>query len=250
MTVGYDRNDWFDFGLKIPVKITLGENFSSLLITGKSGSGKSCSLKLYMRALLERDESYIFLSDYKAGREYLSMRGCPYYAYGDEAIEAIRKFYCFFTKIRSEMIELDKHVTLIIEEYFGLLAYLEARSKKEKTEIQNMVAEMLAVSRGLNIGIWVCVQRADASHFVSGSRDQFQGVLTFGRCSAEHFRMLGFAGELDTNPTGSFSAGQGLFLCDGQDEVRSIIVPKITSIDQLNKELRTLMDMQGNFLSL
>ncbi|RAZ00903.1 hypothetical protein DK853_54495, partial [Klebsiella oxytoca] len=67
-----------------------------------------------------------------------------------------------------------KHYTLFIEEWFGLLTYAETKSKSLKVELMSKVGEILAVGRGLNIGLLLCVQRADAALFSSGSREQFQ----------------------------------------------------------------------------
>ena len=112
------------------------------------------------------------------------------------------------------------------------------------------VGELLAVSRGLNIGIILCLQRADASNFSSGSREQFQCVISFGRCSAEQFRMLGFSGELDENPTAHYQSGQALVLIDGQESIYEVVVPLIKNPDILCKGIRNYLDKQPDLISL
>ena len=119
-----------------------------------------------------------------------------------------------------------------------------------KAELQAKIGEILAVSRGLNIGVFICVQRADAHLFDSGSREQFQCVLSFGRCSAEQFRMLGFSGELEENPTSGYKPGQALALIDGQDCVQEIVVPRISNPDVLNQEIRKRLDCQPRLAAL
>ena len=238
MILGYRMSDYQEYSLKVPVSITLAKQTSSILIAGKSGSGKSLSARWYLWQMLSSGESAVYISDYKAGEEYEMFEGLPAYASGSDAVQMILDFYDFFTEVRSRRIRLKKHYTLFIEEYFGLLTYAETQSKKLKTEIMSKIGELLAVSRGSNFGIILCIQRADASNFSSGSREQFQAVLSFGRCSAEQFRMLGFSGELEGNPTGSYKAGQALALVDGQESVQEIIVPLIVNPDIMCRDLR------------
>lgn len=250
MILGYKKGDYRQYGLKIPVDIILPKKESHILIAGKSGSGKSASARWYLYNMLDAGESLVFISDYKGGEEYQQFEGTSAYGSGEAAIHMIEEFYDFFTEVRRKRIRLEQHYTLFIEEWFGLLTYAETRDKKLKAEIMAKVSEMLAVARGLNLGIMLCVQRADASNFSSGSREQFQCVLSFGRCSAEQFRMLGFSGEMDENPTGSYKAGQALALIDGQDNIQEIIVPLIKNPDILCQRIRWYLARQPDILSL
>ena len=162
----------------------------------------------------------------------------------------IQDFYDFFVYVRENKLKLERHYTLFIEEWFGLLTYAETQSKKLKAELQAKIGELLAVSRGLNMGVFICVQRADAHLFDSGSREQFQCVLSFGRCSAEQFRMLGFSGELEENPTSGYKPGQALVLIDGQESVQEIIVPQISNPAVLEREIRNQLDRQPGLAAL
>lgn len=250
MILGYLLYDFQVFHLKIPLNITLPKKTSSLLLGGKSGSGKSQSNKWYIGQLLSSKESLVYISDYKGGEEYEAFEGSHSYASGSAAIQMIQDFYDFFTIVRDNRIRLQQHYTLFIEEWFGVLTYAETQSKKLKTELLSKVGEILAVSRGLNMGIFLTVQRADAHLFDSGSREQFQCVLSFGRTSPEQFRMLGFSGELETNPTQNYKPGQALALIDGQDGVQEIIVPWIKNSDSLSKGIRCYLDKQPEIPSL
>ncbi len=251
MLLGYHRNDFKQYGgLKVPLSITLSKKTSSVLIAGKSGSGKSTAGLWYSWQMLSSNESRVYLADYKGGFEYEAFEGLPSYASGDDAIKIIRDFYDFFTAVRDNRYRLKHHHTLFIEEYFGLLSYAEARDKKLKNELMSKVGEMLAVSRGLDIGIFLCVQRADSSNFSAGAREQFQCVLSFGRCSAEQFRMLGFSSELEENPTGSYKAGGALALIDGQEGVQEILVPRIKNVDDMYRGIRYYLDRQPDIPSL
>ncbi len=244
MTLGYYLADYRQSGIRIPLSITLPKKTSNILIAGKSGSGKSHSARWYLWQMLSSGESLCYISDYKGGEEYEAFEGSPSYASGEDAVKMIDDFYNFFTEVRSRRIRLQRHYTLFIEEWFGLLTYAETQSKKLKSELMGKVGELLAVSRGLNLGVFLCVQRADSSNFSAGSREQFQSVVSFGRCSAEQFRMLGFSGEMEENPTQNYKPGQALALIDGQDGVHEIIVPRIQNPDTICHIVRLSLDRQ------
>ena len=178
MIFGYDLEDWKQFQIKNQVEIVLPKKTSNILIAGKSGSGKSLSARWYLWQLLHNRESLVYIADYKAGEEYEACEGSPSYAYGEQVFDMVDGFYQFFTEVRNNKIRLKMHYTLFIEEWFGLLTYAENQSKKLKTELMAKIGEILAVGRGLNIGVIVALQRADASLFNSGTREQFQCVLS------------------------------------------------------------------------
>lgn len=250
MKLGYYLEDYKKHGLKIPLSITLAKKISNILIAGKSGSGKSLSVRWYIWNMLHTGESIVYIADYKGGEEYEAFEGIPSYASGEDAIKMIEEFYELFTLIRNNRIRLKQHYTLVIEEWFGLLIYAETQSKKLKADLMAKIGELLAVSRGLNMGVMICVQRADASLFSTGSREQFQCVCSFGRTSAEQFRMLGYSGELEENPTQNYKAGQALVLIDGQDGVQEIIVPLIKNPDALCAGIRSKLLEQSDISSM
>ena len=250
MKLGYLMEEYQNAGIKVPLNIQLEKKTSSVLIAGKSGSGKSLSARWYIGNLLTTGESAVYIADYKGGEEYESFEGSSSYASGSDAVTMIQDFYDFFVFVRQNKVKLETHYTLFVEEWFGLLTYAETQSKKLKADLQAKIGELLAVSRGLNMGVFICVQRADAHLFDSGSREQFQCVLSFGRCSAEQFRMLGFSGELEENPTSGYKPGQALVLIDGQESVQEIIVPQISNPAVLEREIRDQLDRQPGLAAL
>ena len=143
----------------------------------------------------------MYLADFKAGKEYAPLKGCSAYSCADSAVSMIYNYYELYSEIRHHQNPEIGHVTLVIEEWFGLLSYIESIDKKQKNDLMAKVGEILALGRGIGngIGIFLLVQRADSSNFSAGSREQFQNLLCFGRLSREQRLML-FAGE-DLNNT-------------------------------------------------
>ncbi len=250
MVTGYLREEYSLHGIRVPITITLSRKISSILIAGKSGSGKSLAARWYLWNMLHTGESLCYIADYKGGEEYEAFEGSPSYASGEDALKMVNDFYDFFKTVRSSRIQLRKHYTLFIEEWFGLLTYAETKSKSLKAELMSKVGEMLAVSRGLDIGLLICVQRADVALFSNGAREQFQCVISFGRCSAEQFRMLGFSSEIEENPTGTYKPGEALVLIDSQESVQEMIVPLIKNPETLCRRIRSYLDCQLNICSL
>lgn len=70
MLLGYYLYDYRKYHLKVGFKIVLAKTISSILIAGKSGSGKSLSLRWYIWNILHTRESVVYIADYKGGEEY------------------------------------------------------------------------------------------------------------------------------------------------------------------------------------
>lgn len=61
MILGYRMSDYQEYSLKVPVSITLAKQTSSILIAGKSGSGKSLSARWYLWQMLSSGESAVYI---------------------------------------------------------------------------------------------------------------------------------------------------------------------------------------------
>lgn len=92
------------------------------------------------------------------------------------------------------------------------------------------------------------VQRADSSNFSAGSREQFQNIVSFGRCSKEQKQML--FPDYETEKMRNFSVGQGIALVDGQGEAEEIIVPWIPEQDRLLERIKEKLKEQPKLSQL
>ena len=75
MKLGYLMEEYQNAGIKVPLNIQLEKKTSSVLIAGKSGSGKSLSARWYIGNLLTTGESAVYIADYKGGEEYEAFEG-------------------------------------------------------------------------------------------------------------------------------------------------------------------------------
>lgn len=249
MNLGYCLPDFEQYGIKRPILTDL-VRCPHTLISGKSGSGKSQTFLWYAYQMLMEKESWLYFSDFKGGKEYGQLRGNHAYAYADQAVQMIYDYYEVYTKFRKEADPACPHLTLAVEEWSGLLNYIESKDKKQKADLMGKVGEMLALGRGIGngIGIALMVQRADSSNFSAGSREQFQNIVSFGRCSKEQKQML--FPDYETEKMRNFSAGQGIALVDGQGEAEEIIVPWIPEQDRLLERIREKLKEQPKLSQL
>ena len=249
MILGYDLSLWQEYHIKVPIESNIHKNPHSLIV-GKSGSGKSQSFLWYTYHLLKEKESMMYICDFKSGKEYQALKGCDSYAYADSAIDMIQDYYNLYTYLRKTGDTSIPHITLAIEEWFGLLGYIEGKDKKLKTELMQKVGEILALGRGIGngIGVIVLVQRADSSNFSAGSREQFQNICSFGRISKEQKNML-FAGE-ELEEMKNYSSGQGLVLIDGQGGMEEIIVPWVPEQEKMLNVILQHMQKQPSLKEL
>lgn len=251
MILGYDLTEWELYRQRIPVETEI-QKLPHLLLTGKSGSGKSQSFLWYAYHVLKDNETLLFLADFKQGQEYKGLIGSPSYASADDAVSMILDYYKLYTLMRKSPHLSVPHITLVIEEWFGLLGYIESQDKKSKNDLMSKVGEILALGRGIGngIGIFLMVQRADSSNFSSGSREQFQNIVSYGRLSKEQKTMLFTDSEIFNDGIRNYKPGQGVALIDGQGDAVEIIVPWVPEQDRLLQKIREYMDNQPSIQEL
>lgn len=168
------------------------EQAFSLLVAGKSGSGKTTFLKSLLPAIAARAESEgkrtrWLLVDYKS--EFPEHAGQDYYFGPDKAEEGIAEAYRLFEEVRSHPEEhRDETLTIVFDEY---AAMLDALPKKDADECRKQLASILRLNRSLGVKVILGMQDPSAQIFGStGPRDQFNGTLVLGTQSPEATRML------------------------------------------------------------
>lgn len=238
MVWAYDRDTAYDVQMKLPVESSI-DSHPHALLTGSSGSGKSVALLFLLGKRLQADpDTCIYVCDFKnsADFRFLAKSSYPYYFAGDDSFRGITKFYERFNAARQSG-ETGRRFLLVFDEYPAFISRLQMQDKQEKTkkagEVLNMVSEILMLGRGIGFGVWIVTQRADASLFSGGSRDNFMVLLALGRLSREQKGML-FSGE--ELPDRVYQPGEGVILLDGR-EVKEVKIPWITDMLGWKKQI-------------
>ena len=224
--------------VKIPLRLDI-KSHCHMLVTGSSGVGKS-ALLLYLAGVLLKShpDIVVYFCDFKNSEDFAFLSGRHYYS-GDECQNGIREYYQAFTEARQSR-DNSKRYVLIFDEYPAFINYLQGKDKLDKTknanEVLSAVAEMLMLGRGIGFGVWIVTQRADASLFANGARDNFMVVIALGRLSKEQKNMI-FPGE--EIPDIVFNRGEGLCLADGYP----LVPVKFPVIDDVDGWKRHIMDI-------
>lgn len=238
MVWAYDRATAYDFQMKLPVESEVDSHCHSL-ITGSSGSGKSVALLFLLGKRLQADpDTCVYVCDFKNSSDFrfLAKSNYPYCFAGDDCFRGVKNFYERFNAARQSG-ETGRRFLLVFDEYPAFISRLQMQDKQEKTkkagEVLNMISEILMLGRGIGFGVWIVTQRADASLFSGGSRDNFMVLLALGRLSREQKGML-FSGE--ELPDRVYQPGEGVILLDGR-EVEEVKIPWITDVPGWKRQI-------------
>ncbi|SHN61305.1 hypothetical protein SAMN02745247_02343 [Butyrivibrio hungatei DSM 14810] len=243
MIYGYLYDLWYSAKMKVPIKHNLSSH-CHVLLTGSSGSGKSYALLYILGRLMQTCPNItVYFCDFKNSDDFSFLDGYKHYYSGDECYNGIIAYYKSFTSARKN--RSKRRALLIFDEYPAFISYLSGLDKTNKTkrasECQNAVAEILMLGRGINHGIWLVTQRADASLFQGssgGSRDNFMIVIGLGRMSREQKGML-FSGE-DLPNDRIYKPGEGIIYADGS-AIQEIKIPIINNLDSWKHHIISIM---------
>lgn len=180
-----------------PLNLDIGSHCHAL-VTGASGSGKSYALLFLLGSLLQSNpETTVYFCDFKNSEDFAFLEGYAHFYSGDSCYQGVMKYYDSFCRARIAGKNRERHL-LIFDEYPAFINYLTTKDKQEKTkkagDVLGVIAEVLMLGRGIRYGVWIVTQRADATLFANGARDNFMILLGLGRMSREQKGMI-FSGE-------------------------------------------------------
>ena len=224
----------------LPIRLDVDSHCNGLLV-GSSGSGKSYALAYLLGCLLQdTPEIDLFFIDFKNSSEFQFMQGFHHYYAGNDSYQGVMDYYKKFCERRVSG-EKGKRALMIFDEYPAAVSYWSMLDKQNKTKYANdmmgAIAEILMLGRGLAFGVWIVSQRADASLFLNGARDNFMVVLGLGRISREQKGML-FAGE--DIPDKVYHTGEGILLADGFP-LYEVVIPRIKNLVDWKKHIKAVL---------
>lgn len=213
-----DGDLWGEMGIKFPLSAPL----THALFLGKTGSGKTTALRMYLYKLAkECSDATVILLDYK--REFSELSDCKGIFFGEDCAEGMASFERLFRERLEGRVDCSAPLLLVAEEWLGMV---NAQERKVSTKWKTMLNGYTLLGRSLNTYACCCMQRPDISEaFTSGAtRDQFGVVCYLGAFSPEGFRMA-FPGE-DVKNLKRCGIGEGYLSIEGS-EPRHIRVPWI-----------------------
>lgn len=236
----YEKEPFARYGILIPVKLDIA-TYPHALITGSSGSGKSQALLFLFGKLMQcNPDTTVYFCDFKYSNDFLFLEGYSHYYSGDKCYQGVMEYYDSFCQARITG-NNQKRYLLIFDEYPAFLNYLSTKDKQDKTKKSNdilgVISEMLMLGRGILFGVWIITQRADASLFSNGARDNFMSIFSLGNISKEQKGMIFSGHDL---PDEIFSVGEGLMLADGK-EIVSVKYPLIEHVEDWKKHILDIL---------
>ena len=144
------------------------------------------------------------------------------YSDKENAVELIRNFYQTMLKRQAELqsfFEDNKNKTyedanlpsliLLIDEFGALHESWKLLSKKERDEIDSMLANIVFMGRQIGCFLWIATQQMNAQTVPTAIRDQLILKIVLGNSDEQTYRTL-FSASIKI-PKNNFRAGQGIF---------------------------------------
>ncbi len=242
LTLGYDWDKWYDFGVKEPISVDISSSANShILICGMSGSGKSfCEQILFAKLALCHPEGQFYFADFKQDDQFSYLRGSNRYYPYKESLDALDLVY---EKMHRRQLGEGKDrspVTFIWDEYMANMLALQSEDKKTATQAMNRVSEILMLGRSLSVRFFTSCQRPDASAFPSGSRLNYGIILILGAPVRSIYEMLLPTEYIDEIGDRTFQTGEGVVLLQGS-VLRFIKIPVVSDMGRLHGICQTAL---------
>jgi len=205
------------------------------LIFGATGSGKTYAVKLLLgRIALYLHNAQVSICDFKAD-DFRFLQGCVHYYQFADCKKGLDEFYSMF-RMRQQGVDTSRDFRLLMFDEWA--SFLNTLDKKEAEAAKMVLATLLMLGRSFNIHVLISQQRADASYFTAGARDQFSLICALGNLTKESAAMFGFdIGQM--RPVNK--QGAGYMLTNGTN-LQAIQVPKVRDISKLHSAIKRVAD--------
>jgi len=229
-----------DYSLRLDERATVP--FHHLGLAGQTGSGKSFFIQMLVDQVISKKVKHeLFIIDPKRTDVYqMSMRfiGSDRTADKTTAIELIKNFHERMLMRQDELQEFfkknsnktyrDAHLPaliLLIDEFGALRESWKILPKKERDEVDSILADIAFMGRQIGCILWTATQQMNAQTMPTAVRDQLVLKVVLGDSDEQTYRTL-FASSVDIPPI-RFSAGLGLY---SYPELASVDKPKMLAV--------------------
>jgi len=235
LNIGYNLDEWYDFGRKVPITIDISPATNShILICGMSGGGKSYfEQSLFYKLCQVEDKGEYHFADFKGDDNFQYLNNCPRYYMYTNSLAALDIVYNRL-KARQSKEDLTRNpVTLIWDEYMANMLMLIGEDKKLATAVMNKVSEILLMGRSMAVRLIGSMQRPDAVAFPVGSRLNYGNIVIVGAVVKSIYEML-MPDFMEQVKSRQFGRGEGVVLMQGA-ELRFFKVGSIKDFDKVQQ---------------
>jgi len=196
-----------------------------MLIVGGTGSGKTYFSKQVVAKILKYEDCDMIVCDYKGDQDFSFLDGKEKFYRFDDCKNGVDEFETAFRKRQSGEDQSRKPNYLFFDEWASFIASFS--TKKEGDEYKNKIANLMRLGRSFGFFVILTMQRADASFFSEGSRDNFGVIVGLGALKKESVNMI--FSEFKDQIRGQ-SRGRGYAMIGGIT-LNEIVVPVIPPSD-------------------
>ncbi|QXE01916.1 helicase HerA domain-containing protein [Terribacillus sp. DMT04] len=200
--------------------------FHHMGLVGQTGSGKSFFIQMLCEQTFSKQVQHeLFIVDPKRSDVYQMAErivGKQRTADKTNAVELIKNFHQRMTERQNELqnyFRLNRNKTykeaglpaliLLIDEFGALRDSWKTLSKKERDEVDSILADVAFMGRQLGCILWIATQQMNAQTMPTAIREQLVLKIALGDSDEQTYRTL-FASSVNIPPV-RFSAGKGIF---------------------------------------
>ncbi|PAF20323.1 cell division protein FtsK [Terribacillus saccharophilus] len=230
-----------EYDLRIDERTTVP--FHHMGLVGQTGSGKSFFIQMLCEQIVSKQVQHeLYIVDPKRSDVYQMAErfvGKQRTADKANAVELIKNFHQRMAERQNELqsyFRLNRNKTykeaglpaliLLIDEFGALRDSWKTLSKKERDEIDSVLADVAFMGRQLGCILWIATQQMNAQTMPTAIREQLVLKIALGDSDEQTYRTL-FASGVNIPPV-RFSAGKGIFSYPSLANVenpRLLIVP-------------------------
>jgi hypothetical protein len=228
--IGWDKTR-LDMGISRKINWYPTRASPHILCAGQSGSGKTKFLELFAsRCVRDIPTCELFLADPKC-IDFKYANGLMRFWSGAESGDALNAFQQSMM-VRVEDTDRSKNWKILIFDEIAAFTLLQT-DKKKRIELQEILASILLLGRGVQHVMICAVQKALMEFFGSGGRSQFGTTILLGSVDTdkEQVQML-MAAYKDTINATANTRGQFWVTMDGKGISRGQ-TPWITNVDSV-----------------